>query len=46
MTRGIEVAQKCSVSSRLANFENLPYHWLTGKTIGKISLPVKILVKN
>ena len=32
--------------NRLDNFENLPYHRLTGKTIGKIILPVKILVKN
>ena len=29
----------------VVHFENLPYHWFTGKTIGKNNLPVKILVK-
>ena len=32
-------------SSIVVHFENLPYHWFTGKTIGKNNLPVKILVK-
>ena len=30
---------------KVVNLEDLPYHRLTGKTIGKFSLPVKILVK-
>ena len=30
--------------SKVENLGILPYHWFTGKTIGKIILPVKMLV--